>query len=106
MPLVGIAKMAAESPLLEDKRRVSYLELPAKSFIGSCSGKRQIFDWTVNPYRGCEYGCRYCYARYTHEFMELTAEDFETRIFAKRWDARLFRREIRISDNLIKISRI
>jgi DNA repair photolyase len=95
MPLVGIAKMAAESPLLEDKRRVSYLELPAKSFIGSCSGKRQIFDWTVNPYRGCEYGCRYCYARYTHEFMELSVDDFETRIFAKQWDAAQFRRELR-----------
>lgn len=95
MPLVGIAKMAAESPLLEDKRRVSYLELPAKSFIGACSGKRKIFDWTVNPYRGCEYGCRYCYARYTHEFMELSVGDFETRIFAKQWDARQFRREIR-----------
>lgn len=95
MPLVGIAKMAAESPLLEDKLRVSYLELPAKSFIGSCSGKRQIFDWTVNPYRGCEYGCRYCYARYTHEFMELSVDEFETRIFAKQWDARQFRRELR-----------
>jgi DNA repair photolyase len=95
MSLVGIAKLAAESPLLEEKRRVSYLELPAKSFIGSCSGKRQIFDWTVNPYRGCEYGCRYCYARYTHEFMELSPSDFETRIFAKRWDAHQFRRETR-----------
>ncbi|MEO6759503.1 MAG: radical SAM protein [Saprospiraceae bacterium] len=71
------------------------MELPAKSFIGSCSGKRQIFDWTVNPYRGCEYGCRYCYARYTHEFMELSVDDFETRIFAKQWDAARFRREIR-----------
>lgn len=95
MPLVGIAKMAAESSLLEDKRRVSYLELPAKSFIGSCSGKRHIFTWTVNPYRGCEYGCRYCYARYTHEFMELTVEEFETRIFAKQWDAAQFRRELK-----------
>lgn len=87
--------MASESALLESKRRVSYLELPARSFIGSCSGKRRIFDWTVNPYRGCEYGCRYCYARYTHEFMELSADDFETRIFAKEWDAAQFRREIR-----------
>ncbi|MSV31169.1 MAG: radical SAM protein [Bryobacterales bacterium] len=95
MPLIGIAKMAAESPVLENKRRVTYLELPAKSFIGACSGKRQIFDWTVNPYRGCEYGCRYCYARYTHEFMELSADDFETRIFAKQWDAAQFRLELR-----------
>lgn len=95
MPLIGIARMAAESAPLEQKRRVTYLELPARSFIGSCSGKRQIFDWTVNPYRGCEYGCRYCYARYTHEFMELPVEEFETRIFAKRWDAGEFRRELR-----------
>jgi DNA repair photolyase len=27
------------------------------------------FRWTINPYRGCEFGCKYCYARYTHEFM-------------------------------------
>jgi DNA repair photolyase len=95
MPLVGIAKMAAESEPLEQKKRVAYLEIPARRYLGACSGTRKIFDWTVNPYRGCEYGCRYCYARYTHEFMELTAGDFETRIFAKRWDARQFRREIR-----------
>jgi DNA repair photolyase len=95
MPLVGIAKMAAESAPLEQKKRVAYLEIPARSYLGACSGSRKIFDWTVNPYRGCEYGCRYCYARYTHEFMELTAADFETRIFAKQWDAHQFRREIR-----------
>lgn len=93
MPLVGIAKMAAESAPLEHKKRVSYLELPARSFLGECSGTRKPFDWTVNPYRGCEYGCRYCYARYTHAFLELPAGEFETKIFAKRWDARQFRRE-------------
>src|SRR2546430_8472778 len=39
------------------------------------------FTWTINPYRGCEFACRYCYARYTHEFMELRAsEDFEDKI--------------------------
>ena len=69
--LIGIARMAAASPLLEAKRRVGYFELAAQSVINRCSGKRKIFDWTVNPYRGCEYGCQYCYARYTHEFMEL-----------------------------------
>jgi DNA repair photolyase len=95
MPLVGIAKMAAESPVLASKRRVHYFELPARSYIGVCSGKRKIFDWTVNPYRGCEFGCKYCYARYTHEFMELPVTEFETRIFAKKWDARAFRSEMR-----------
>lgn len=49
----------------------------------------------INPYRGCEFGCKYCYARYTHEFMELRApEDFEARIFAKHFQAAAFRSEL------------
>ncbi|MBM3785288.1 MAG: radical SAM protein [Acidobacteria bacterium] len=93
--LVGIAKMAAEGPLLAEKRRVSYHEIASRSWIGRCSGKMRLFDWTVNPYRGCEYGCRYCYARYTHEFMELPVEEFETKIYAKLWDTAVFRRDLR-----------
>lgn len=92
---IGIAKMAAESPLLEAKRRVAYFELRGRSLLNRCSGKRKIFDWTVNPYRGCEYGCQYCYARYTHEFMELPVEEFETRLFAKTWDEAMWRRDLR-----------
>jgi DNA repair photolyase len=93
--LVGIAKLAASSPLLEAKRRVDYRELPTRSFISWCSGDRMPFSYTINPYRGCEFGCKYCYARYTHEFMELRKpEDFELRIFAKQWDAREFRSEL------------
>lgn len=93
--LIGIAKMAADGPLLEAKRRVAYHEIAAKSWIGPCAGAKPLFDWSVNPYRGCEFGCRYCYARYTHEFMELPVEEFETRIFAKRWDRTAFRRDLR-----------
>ncbi len=53
------------------------------------------FDWTINPYRGCEFGCVYCYARYTHQFMELRRpEEFEAKIFAKQWDRRGFREEL------------
>ena len=37
------------------------------------------FRWTINPYRGCEFGCKYCYARYTHEFMEMEDRDSRTR---------------------------
>ena len=94
--LVGIAKLAASSPLLEAKRRVEYRELPARSFITRCTAERMPFEWTINPYRGCEFGCKYCYARYTHEFMELRQPaDFEEKIFAKVWDADAFRRELK-----------
>ena len=88
--------MASQSELLEAKQRVDYLELPARSYITRCSSTRMPFQWTINPYRGCEIGCKYCYARYTHEFMELDpAVEFESRIFAKRWDSTEFRRELR-----------
>src|SRR6478672_2036699 len=97
--LIGIAKLAASSPLLEAKRRVDYRELPTRSFIGRCSGDRMPFAWTINPYRGCEFGCKYCYARYTHEFMELHEIDaFETEIFAKQWHAPGFAEEVRRID--------
>ena len=54
------------------------------------------FSWTINPYRGCEFGCKYCYARYTHEFMGL--EDgrlFETKIYAKQDAARVLRNDLK-----------
>jgi len=85
--LVGIARMAAESPRIEAKRRVEYFDLPARSFLSRCDSPRLPFQWTINPYRGCEFGCKYCYARYAHEFMELRdPEDFERKIYAKRFD--------------------
>ena len=57
------------------------------------------FDWTINPYRGCEFGCVYCYARYTHEFMELRDPlEFENRIFAKQWNTAQFRQDLRRID--------
>jgi DNA repair photolyase len=46
------------------------------------------FRWTINPYRGCEFGCVYCYARYTHDFLEQRDPmDFERKIFVKRMAA-------------------
>ena len=94
--LIGIAKMAAESELLEAKRLVDYRELEARSYISRNTGMRMPFEWTINPYRGCEIACRYCYARYTHEFMELDPGiDFDTKIFAKQWNELEFRRELR-----------
>jgi DNA repair photolyase len=78
--LVGIARLAASSPLAEAKRGTEYFVLPVKSILNECHSERVPFRWTVNPYRGCEFGCRYCYARYTHGYMELETSDFESKI--------------------------
>jgi len=53
------------------------------------------FDRSINPYRGCEHGCAYCFARPTHAYMGLSpALDFETRLFAKPGAARLLEKEL------------
>ncbi|MEP6539535.1 MAG: radical SAM protein [Bryobacteraceae bacterium] len=97
--LIGIAKMAASAETLEAKRKVQYRDLPTRNWITRCVAERMPFAWTINPYRGCEFGCKYCYARYTHEFMELHGiDDFETQIYAKHWHAPSFAAELRRLD--------
>ena len=97
-PLVGIARLAASSPPAESHRssreRPEYFVLPVRSILNKCDSKRVPFEWTINPYRGCEFGCKYCYARYTHEYMELDGNEFERKIFVKRDAAVLLAREI------------
>jgi len=95
MELVGIARLAASGELLAAKRTVKYFELPTRRLLNRTS-ERMPFQWTINPYRGCEFGCVYCYARYTHEFMELDAvRAFERKIFAKRFVAAGLAAELR-----------
>ena len=93
MALVGIARLASQSDLLEAKSRVQYFEIPSRSILNRTK-PGMPFHWTINPYRGCEFGCKYCYARYTHEFMEMPVEDFEEKIFAKSAAAHLLRQEL------------
>jgi DNA repair photolyase len=81
---VGIARLASSSPLADAKRGTEYFLLPARSILNRCDSDRVPFTWTVNPYRGCEFGCQYCYARYTHEYMELDTADFERKIYVKQ----------------------
>lgn len=93
--LVGIARLASAARRLELKRAVEYSELECRSVVNRCSSPRMPFRWTINPYRGCEFACRYCYARYTHEFMELRdPEEFERKIFVKQFNPKAFRREL------------
>src|SRR5438105_12766186 len=86
--LVGIARLAASSPPAETRRRSAekpeYFVLPVKSILNRCDSDRVPFEWTINPYRGCEFACKYCYARYTHEYMELDGAEFEKKIYVKK----------------------
>ena len=94
--LVGIARMAAQSPLVRERAEVEYYHLAARSTLNRESSGRMPFAWTINPYRGCEFGCHYCYARYTHEFMEMwESRDFERKIYAKTAAPERLRAELR-----------
>jgi DNA repair photolyase len=95
-PLVGIARLASEGESLREGHNVEYFTLPARSLLNRCTGVRMPFTWTINPYRGCEFACKYCYARYTHEFMEMRdGAEFEQKIYVKQHAAELLRHDLR-----------
>jgi DNA repair photolyase len=89
--------MAADSPVTSEGHEVGYHRMTAKSILNRAELQRGLgFQWSINPYRGCEFGCHYCYARYTHEFLELReAKDFEQKIFIKHNAATLLEQELR-----------
>jgi DNA repair photolyase len=95
--LIGIARLAAQGDSLREGYNVEHFTLPTKSLLNRCISRRALpFTWTINPYRGCEFGCKYCYARYTHEFMEMRdGVDFEQKIYVKQHAAELLRQELR-----------
>ncbi|MEJ8853956.1 PA0069 family radical SAM protein [Variovorax robiniae] len=67
----------------------------AKSVIGENDSPDVPFDRSLNPYRGCEHGCIYCFARPTHSYLNLSPGlDFETKLIAKRNVAEVLRAEL------------
>jgi DNA repair photolyase len=67
----------------------------SRSIIATNDSPDVGFDASINPYRGCEHGCVYCYARPTHEYLGLSAGlDFESKIFVKHDAPQLLRREL------------
>jgi DNA repair photolyase len=64
--------------------RTQIIEERVRSILASNDSPDIAFDLSINPYRGCEHGCVYCYARPTHSYLNLSPGlDFETRIVAK-----------------------
>ena len=71
------------------------VEERARSIIATNDSPDVPFEQSINPYRGCEHGCAYCYARPSHAYLELSPGlDFESRLFAKTNAAELLRREL------------
>src|SRR6058998_2618090 len=85
VPSPGMA--ARLGPTIDERRGVEYHELHSKDLVNKFNARPMPFGWTVNPYRGCEMACRYCFARYTHEFLGLNDPDaFERKIYVKDTD--------------------
>lgn len=96
VPLVGIARLAAQGEAISEGHKVNYISLENRSILTRCNSTRMPFSWQINPYRGCEFACKYCYARYTHEFMEMRdGLDFERKIYVKKHSAWLLRQELK-----------
>ena len=95
-PLVGIARLAAHGEAISQGHKVDYIGLENRSVLTRCDSPRMPFSWQINPYRGCEFACKYCYARYTHEFMEMRdGLDFERKIYVKKHTGWLLRQELK-----------
>jgi DNA repair photolyase len=110
-PLTGLARLAAEAEHFGDGHLIEFRAMEVRSVLNKSVSKRRLsLAYSINPYRGCEFGCRYCYARYTHEFMakkEAPAggapdyrdpEMFERLIFLKENAAWLLEQELRKID--------
>jgi DNA repair photolyase len=109
--LTGIARLAAESKRTDEGHLIEFKAMEVRSILNKSASKRQLsLAYSINPYRGCEFACRYCYARYTHEFMApkdgakageidmRSPEAFERLIFLKQNAAWLLEQELRKID--------
>ncbi len=91
---VGGGMAALVGREIHAKPEVRYQSLDCRTVLNHCDTARMPDCWTINPYRGCEFGCTYCYARYTHEYLGLEGwEAFEKRIFVKAKAPEVFRRQ-------------
>ena len=80
-------------------RGMTFYEVQARSILNKVpGGSRMPFEWTVNPYRGCSHSCVYCFARRTHEYLELDSGlDFDSKIVVKVNAPELLRKQLTTS---------
>jgi DNA repair photolyase len=91
LDVVDVDFEAEERP----RRRTQYFRDGTKSIITRNNSPDVGFETSLNPYRGCEHGCIYCYARPTHEYLGFSAGlDFESKIMVKTNAAALLRAEL------------
>lgn len=66
-------------------RGMTFYEIQAKSILSRVpESSRMAFTWTINPYRGCQHACSYCFARHSHTYLDLDAgEDFNSKVIVK-----------------------
>jgi DNA repair photolyase len=75
---------------------INFHEVRARSALNHVPGSRYGFSWTINPYRGCTHACVFCFARRTHNYLDLgPGEDFEREIVVKVNVPELLRAELR-----------
>ena len=103
----GLVRMAAEATHAGKGHLVEFKAITVRGVLNKSVSKRRLsLAYSINPYRGCEFGCRYCYARYTHEFLApkegatrlRDPEAFERLIFIKENAAWLLEQELRRID--------
>lgn len=84
-----------EAPPDDESPGTLYLRDPTRTIIATNDSPDVGFDASINPYRGCEHGCIYCFARPSHEFLGFSAGlDFETKILVKEDAPALLREEL------------
>ncbi|HYR46757.1 MAG TPA: radical SAM protein [Thermoanaerobaculia bacterium] len=85
VPAPGFVKRIG--PIVDERRCVEFRPLESSELVNRITDQRFPFGWTVNPFRGCEFGCRYCYARPTHGYLgHADPAEFERRIYVKQPD--------------------
>ncbi len=119
---VGMARLAAQSTPADEGHEIEFKAMQARSILNGTTSKRMGWSaYGVNPYRGCEFGCKYCYARYTHQFLQPApvpdvpkgayaepeqpwARAFEQEIYVKENAAWLMEQELRTADKSREIA--